>query len=338
MDEDLLKILGVLFVVFVFFLAYLGYKKSLQFFRILGCRMEKFLPLKDDKKYFLKFGYKGRELIVISQSPVMGYLTIEFRRNRVSTTYDDERWAKTVLNSSKLFKLKEIGLKRLIGVHIIGEKIEFVFDARKKNDEFVKEVKDALEFFGEVIDSLKGLPGSSVGLGKEKIRKWLIYYIPVGIFALLSCIGLFSGYGGDSLCEDELFVLGFRVLTPLFLFHFLLTVLLLGKPLHPRRNIPVLFVLYFGGYYLIPRTILDPFNAILDNSEPVQLETRVVDKYPTYGEGFHLKLEGITCSHRVSEGLYKEVDTGDPITLFIKRGAFGVRWVYRYSFRAGDSS
>jgi hypothetical protein len=335
MFEDFLKIIGILLVISVLFWAYLGYKKSLEFLRILGGKIEGFFPLrsslqKDDKKYFLKWGYKGLELILSSKSPVMGYLTVGFRRDKVSTSYDDEKWAKTILRSSKLLKLKEAGLGRLLAVNIRGGKIEFVFSSRKKDEELIKEVNIAFELIGEVIDSLKNLPSSSVGLAKENMRKWLIYS-PVGVVLGLACFGLFSGYGGDALCENDLFMLGFRVLTPVFLVHFLLTLFILGKHLHPKSNVPILLVLYFAGYYLVPLTILDPFNAMLDRSEPVKVETRVVDKYWLYRGGFRLKYEGLKCSHRVSEWRYKKVNIGDRITLYLKSGYFGVRWVYTYT-------
>jgi hypothetical protein len=188
----------------------------------------------------------------------------------------------------------------------------------------------------EVIQSLEGLPSSALGVQKHKLRNWVLYYIPLGIFLLLCALGFYwmeQGYS-DALCEDELYILGFKILTPVFLAHFVLSVLILGKHFHMKAYLLPLFIGYFAGYYLVPLTILEPFNAKFDRSSPKRIEAKIIDKYHLYKRGFRLKLDyAESCSLRVSERFYRKVDVGDTVVLYVKEGAFGVRWAYKYGLK-----
>jgi hypothetical protein len=128
--------------------------------------------------------------------------------------------------------------------------------------------------------------------------------------------------------------LGFKILTPVFLAHFVLSVLILGKHFHLKAYLLPLFIGYFAGSYLVPLTILEPFNAKFDRSSPTRIEAKIIDKYHLYKRGFRLELDyAESCSLRVSESFYRKVDVGDRLVLYVKEGAFGVRWAYKYGVK-----
>jgi len=129
--------------------------------------------------------------------------------------------------------------------------------------------------------------------------------------------------------------LGFKILTPVFLAHFVLSVLILGKHFHPKAYLLPLFIGYYSAvYYLAPLTILEPFNAKFDRSSPTRIEAKIIDKYHLDSGSFRLKLDyAESCSLRVSESFYRKVDVGDTLVLYVKEGAFGVKWAYKYGVK-----
>ncbi len=335
--DDLLKLLVAILLSYQILIIFRHFKKIKGLYESLGAEVKSYIMLK------ASFNVKGKKfnissfkryLTISTPSPVSGYLSIrkEFGRG-FNIYYDDEDWANLVLKTSKLKSLIDIEkLPRLSCVEINGNIIKLEFFKRKIDEELKENIKTAIELLIDVIPSLEGLPASPVGVEKNKLRNQVLYYIPLGIFLFLGTLGIYwkvNGYG-DPLCEDDIFVLGFKVLTPIFIAHFLLVILLLGKHIHLKANILPLLIIYFAGYYLIPQIILAPFNARFDSSQPVQVETKVIKKYHAYRGGFRVVLENTGCSFRVSERLYKRVVVGNTMVLYIKDGAFGVRWAYRY--------
>ncbi len=292
-----------------------------------------------------KFQISAWKYITISTNlPINGYLSIErqFLGGGFDVFYDDEEWADRVLKHSKLLTLiEEKKVPKLSSFEIEGNTLKVRIYTRKIDSKTTEDIKRAIEFMLEVIPSLEGLPSSALGVQKHKLRKWLLYYIPFGIFLLLSALGFYwreQGYY-KALCEGELFILGLKILTPVFLAHFVLSVLILGKHFHMKANLLPLFIGYFAGSYLVPLAILDPFNAKFDRSSPTRIEAKIIDKYHLYRGGFRLKLDyAESCPLRVSESFYKRVDVGDTLVLYVKEGAFGVRWVYKYGRGQKNSS
>ena len=253
------------------------------------------------------------------------------------TFYDDEEWADRVLKHSKLLTLiEEKRVPNLFSFKIEENTLKVEIYTKKIDSKTTEDVKRAIEFMLEVIPSLEGLPSSTLGVQKHRLRNWLLYYTPLGIFLLLSALGFYwreQGYY-KALCEDELYILGFKILTPVFLAHFVLSVLILGKHLHLKAYLLPLFIGYFAGYYLVPLTILEPFNAKFDRSSSTKIEAKIIDKYHLNRGGFRLKLEYAEgCSFRVSESFYRKVDVGDTLVLHVREGAFGVRWAYKYGVK-----
>jgi hypothetical protein len=71
-----------------------------------------------------------------------------------------------------------------------------------------------------------------------------------------------------------------------------------------------------------------------DRSSPTRIEAKIVDKYRLNRGGFRLKLDyAESCSLRVSERFYRRVDVGDTLVLYVKEGAFGVKWAYKYGVK-----
>ncbi len=183
--------------------------------------------------------------------------------------YDDKEWADRVLKHSKLLTLiEEKRVPNLSSFKIEGNTLKVGVYARKIDSKTTEDVKKAIEFMLEVIPSLEGLPSSALGVQKHKPRNWLLFHVPLGIFLLLSALGFYwreQGYY-KALCEGELYILGLKILTPVFLAHFVLSVVILGKHFHLKAYLLPLFIVYFAGYYLVPLAILDSFNAKFDRS------------------------------------------------------------------------
>jgi hypothetical protein len=287
-----------------------------------------------------KFQISAWKYITISTNlSINGYLSIEkkFLGEGFDVFYDDDEWADRVLKHSKLLALiEEERVPNLSSFEIEGNTLKVSISIRKIDSKTTEDVKRAIEFMLEVIPSLEGLPSSALGVQKHKLRNWVLFYIPFGIFLLLSALGFYwreQGYY-KALCEDELYILGFKILTPIFLAHFVLSVLILGKHFHLKAYLLPLFIGYFAGSYLVPLTILEPFNAKFDRSSPTRIEAKIIDKYHLYRRGFRLKLDyAESCSLRVSESFYRKVDVGDTLVLYVKEGAFGVRWAYKYGVK-----
>jgi len=339
--EYFFKLLAVLILALAFFLIVRAYRNVIGLYRSLGAKIISYIPLRailslGDRK----FQISAWQYITISTNlPINGYLSIggKLLGGGFDVLYDDEEWADRVLKHSKLLTLiEEKRVPNLSSFEIEGNTLKVVVYTRKIDSKTTEDVKKAIEFMLEVIPSLEGLPSSTFGVQKHKLRNWVLYYIPLGIFLLLSALGLYwmgQGYY-RALCEDELYILGFKILTPVFLAHFLLSVLILGKHFHLKVNLLPLFIVYFVGYYLVPLTILGPFNARFDRSSPKRIEAKIIDKYRLYRGGFRLKLDYAEgCSLRVSERFYKRVDVGDTVVLYVKEGAFGVRWAYKYGVK-----
>jgi hypothetical protein len=309
----------------------------------LGAKIISYIPLRallslGNRKFQIS-AWKKRGITISTNLPINGYLSIERKLlgGGFDVFYDDKEWADRVLRHSKLLTLiEEKRVPNLSSFKIEGNTLKVSISIGKIDSKTTEDVKRAIEFMLEVISSLEGLPSSALGVQKHKLRNWVLYYIPLGIFLLLSALGFYwmeQGYSG-ALCEDELYILGFKILTPVFLAHFVLSVLILGKHFHLKAHLLPLFIGYFAGYYLVPLTILEPFNAKFDRSSPTRIEAKIIDKYHLYRRGFRLKLEyAESCSLRVSESFYRKVDVGDTLVLYVKEGAFGVRWAYKYGVK-----
>jgi hypothetical protein len=309
----------------------------------LGAKIISYIPLRallslGNRKFQISV-WRNDYITISTNLSINGYLSIERKLlgGGFDVFYDDEEWADRVLKHSKLLTLiEEKRVPNLSSFEIEGNTLKVVVYTRKIDSKTTEDVKKAIEFMLEVIPSLEGLPSSALGVQKHKLRNWVLYYIPFGIFLLLSALGFYwmeQGYS-DALCEDELYILGFKILTPVFLAHFVLSVLILGKHFHLKAHLLPLFIGYFAGYYLVPLTILEPFNAKFDRSSPTRIEAKIMDKYHLYKRGFRLKLDyAESCSLRVSERFYRKVDVGDTLVLYVKEGAFGVRWAYKYGLK-----
>ena len=291
-----------------------------------------------DRKFQISV-WANKHITISTNLSINGYLSIERKLlgGGFDVFYDDEKWADKVLKNSKLLTLiEEKRVPKLSSFKIEGNNLKVKIYTRKIDSKIAEDVKKAIEFMLEVIPSLEGLPSSALGVQKHKLRNWVLFYIPLGIFLLLSALGFYcmkQGYSG-ALCEDELYILGFKILTPVFLAHFVLSVLILRKHFHLKAYLLPLFIGYFAGYYLVPLTILDPFNAKFDRSSPTRIEAKIIDKYHLYKRGFRLKLDyAESCSLRVSESFYKRVDVGDTLVLYVKEGALGLRWAYKYGVK-----
>ena len=292
-----------------------------------------------DRKFQISV-WRNDHLTISTNLSINGYLSIERKLlgGGFNVFYDDKEWADRVLKHSKLLALiEEERVPNLSSFKIEGNTLKVSISTGGKMDsKTTEDVKRAIEFILEVIPSLEGLLSSALGMQKHKLRNWVLFYIPLGIFLLLSALGFYwmeQGYSG-ALCEDELYILGFKILTPIFLAHFVLSVLILGKHFHLKAYLLPLFIGYFAGSYLVPLTILEPFNAKFDRSSPTRIEAKIIDKYHLYKRGFRLKLEyAESCSLRVSESFYRKVDVGDTLVLYVKEGAFGVRWAYKYGVK-----
>ncbi|WP_448587898.1 hypothetical protein [Thermocrinis sp.] len=282
----------------------------------------------DNKVFWMSF-FKNSLTIKTSVS-IDGFLSAE-RGLLGGTSYDDKEWARVVLENSKIMSLKE-NLPHFSSLKISDGTLKITLWMKRMDKGAEEEVKKAIQLLLDVIPSLENLPSSPVGSEKERLRLWILYYIPAGLSLFLMALGFYwltQGYG-DALCEDELFLLGVKVLTPIFLFHLTFSLLVLGKHFHFKTHLPALAVLYFAGFYLIPLAVLNPFNARFDRSEPKRVETKVLKKYHAHRGGHRLVVEYRNCSFRVSERSYKSVYVGDTLVLYLKDGAFGVEWVYRY--------
>jgi hypothetical protein len=339
--EDFFKLLGVLILAFVSFLIVGAYRNIIGLYRSLGAKIISYIP----PRALLslgnrKFQISAWEYITISTNlPINGYLSIEGKLlgEGFDVFYDDEEWADRVLKHSKLLTLiEEKKVPNLSFFEIEGNTLKVKIYTRKIDSKTAEDVKRAIEFMLEVIPSLEGLPSSALGVQKHRLRNWVLFYIPLGIFLLLSALGFYwrkQGYY-KALCEGELYILGFKILTPVFLAHFVLSVLILGKHFHLKAYLLPLFIVYFAGYYLVPLAILGPFNAKFDRSSPTRIEAKIIDKYRLNRGGFRLKLDyAESCSLRVSERFYRRVDVGDTLVLYVKEGAFGVKWAYKYGVK-----
>jgi len=347
--EDFFNLLAVLILAFVSFLIVGAYRNVIGFYRSLGAKIISYIP----QRALLSLGDRefqisaGKYTTISTNLPINGYLSIERKLlgSGFDVFYDDKEWADRVLTHSKLLTLiEEKKVPKLSSFKIEGNTLKVEICTGKIDSKTTEDVKKAIEFMLEVIPSLEGLPSSAIGVQKHRLRNWVLFYIPLGIFLLLSALGFYwreQGYS-DALCEGELYILGFKILTPIFLAHFVLSVLILGKHFHLKaHSIPLflrylgpLFLGYLGGYYLIPLTILDSFNAKFDRSSPTRIEAKIIDKYRLNKGGFRLKLDYAEgCSLRVSESFYKRVDVGDTVVLYVKEGAFGVKWAYKYGVK-----
>jgi hypothetical protein len=321
------KLLAVLILALVSFLIVGAYRNVIGLYRSLGAKIifsifPRALLSLGDRKFQIS---AGKYTTISTNLPINGYLSIERKLlgSGFDVFYDDEEWADRVLKHSKLLTLiEEKKVPKLYSFKIEGNTLKVRIYTRKIDSKTTEDVKKAIEFMLEVIPSLEGLPSSALGVQKHKLRNWVLYYIPLGIFLLLFALGLYwAGQGySDALCEYELYILGFKILTPIFLAHFVLSLLILGKHFHLKAHSIPLFLGYLGGYYLIPLTILDPFNAKFDRSSPTRIETKIIDKYHLHKRGFRLELDYAEgCSLRVSESFYREVDVGDTLVLYVKR-------------------
>ncbi len=339
--DSLYQLLAFFVLVLAFLLVFKGYRNVINLYKSLGAKITSYVPLRavltiGDKKFQISV-WRDEYITISTKLSMNGYLSIERKLfgGGFDVFYDDEEWAQGVLKHSKLMSIiEEKRVPRLSSVRIEGNALKVKFFSRKIDSNTAEDIRKVIELMLEIIPSLERLPSSAVGIQKHKLRNWVIYYIPFGAFLLLSALGFYwreQGYHGP-LCEDEIFILGFKVLTPIFIAHFVLSMLILGKSL--KAHFLPLFILYFAGYYLIPLTILDPFNAKFDRSEPKKIEAKALKKYHLYRGGFRLVLDhNESCSIRVSESFYKRVKVGDTLVLYVKEGAFGVKWVYRYRIK-----
>jgi hypothetical protein len=340
--EDFYKLLAVLILAFVSFLLVRAYRNVIGLYRSLGAKIISYIP----PKALLNLGNRKFQIsawqytTISTNLPINGYLSIKRKLlgDGFDIFYDDKEWADRVLKHSKLLTLiEEKRVPNLSSFKIEGNTLKVGVYARKIDSKTTEDVKKAIEFMLEVIPSLEGLPSSALGVQKHKPRNWLLFHVPLGIFLLLSALGFYwreQGYS-DALCKDELYILGFKILTPVFLAHFVLSVLILGRHFHPKAYLLPLFIGYYSAvYYLAPLTILEPFNAKFDRSSPTRIEAKIIDKYHLDSGGFRLKLDyAESCSLRVSESFYRKVDVGDTVVLYVKEGAFGVRWAYKYGLK-----
>ena len=338
--EESFKFIGLLLVLIFLVLIYKQYKKLIQIYKEIGAEMFFYFP----PKALLKLGSQKIEisylygLVIRTKVSLNGYLSLEKKwlGKSFNTFFDDPSWAKIVLDSSKLILLikPEAQLPHLSSVEILGNTLKIAFYHRKIDQAFKEEIKRAIELLPEVVKSFEGLPSSKIGIVKERLRNWLFYYLPLSIFLIFTAVGIYwrvLGYG-DVLCRDDLFKLGFKLLIPIYLLHLLATYFILGRHFHLRKNLLILIILYFAGYYLIPFVVLEPFNARFDRSEAKRIETIVKGKYVLYGKmgGFFLKLSDLNCPFRVSERLYKKAKIGDKMVFYVKEGVFGLPWAYRF--------
>jgi hypothetical protein len=351
-------LIGIFILLIISFLVYLGYKQMIDFLKSLGAKIERLLPLKaslykGQNIYYLEFSPYG--LKITTNLKVNGYLKItkKFLSSGFDIYYDDKNWADNILNNCKILKLTESNLKRLISIEIIGNKIQIILNTKNPksfksiSEDLLEEAKIALEILQEVVDSINNLTNtfpsnSSISLSKENLRKWLIYYIPIGSFIIISLTTLVLGYWGtDTLCKDDLLINSFKILSIIFLFYLILVITILRKHLQAKINIPILLILYFGGYTLAPFTIIEPLNKMLDKSKPIKIQTTIIDKYTN--DGFYLEFSDFKCNHKIpffkkqnsycsyntSENIYIKLNRGDTVILYIKKGAFNIKWVYK---------
>jgi len=345
-------LIGIFILLIISFLVYLGYKQMIDFLKSLGAKIERLLPLKaslykGQNIYYLEFSPYG--LKITTNLKVNGYLKItkKFLSSGFDIYYDDKNWADNILNNSKILKLTESNLKRFIDIEIIGNKIQIILNTKNPtsfksiSEDLLEEAKIALEILQEVVDSINNLTNtfpsnSSISLSKKNLRKWLIYYIPIGSFIIISLTTLVLGYWGtDTLCKDELFINSFKILSIIFLFYLILVITILRKHLQAKINIPILLILYFGGYMLAPFTIIEPLNKMLDKSEPIKIQTTIIDKYTS--KGFYLEFSDFKCNHqffkkqnsycsyKTSENIYIKLNREDTVTLYLKKGAFNIK-------------
>ncbi len=338
---EVIKLFGLSLGALALLLVLRNYRKIIQLYNELGASDISYVRLKATLKvehcliemsYLYGFSLK-------TKIPLTGYLSLEkkFLGKGVNTFFDDPYWAKVILENSRLSSLfgHKAKFPHLSSVEILGDKLKLTFSSRKIDPTLKDELKRAIARLPEVVKSLEGLPSSKIGLKKERIRNWLLYYLPLGVFIILSAVGLYwlsLGYD-HALCKDGLLILGFKVLTPIFLIHFLTTCLILGKNVNLKKHLFILLVLYFAGYYLIPLTVLEPFNARFDQSKPKRIETTIKSKYISYSKynrGSYLVLDNLPCPFRVSEKLYNRAKIGDKMVLYVKDGALGLPWAYRY--------
>jgi len=80
---------------------------------------------------------------------------------------------------------------------------------------------------------------------------------------------------------------------------------------------------------------------MLDKSEPIKIQTTIIDKYTS--NGFYLKFSDFKCNYKIpffkkqnsycsyktSENIYKKLNRGDTVTLYLKKEAFNIKWVYK---------
>lgn len=337
MNNIIYNLLAVLMLIFVVILLFIQFKKIKDLCESIGAKIKSYIPFKafinlDGREFNINI--YGGYVNVCTFSPVNGYISIKKKLSKgFNIYYDDKEWADLILKKSNLKSIIETEkFSRFFCIEINGKDIKIEFFNRKIDEEFKENIKKAIELLLEIISSLEGLPSSLIGVEKNRLRNLIIYYIPLGIFVFLFVLGIYwqvKGYG-KPLCEDEIFVLGFKILTPIFIFHFLLTFLLLGKNMHFKRHILAILIIYFAGYGLIPQTAIVAFNARFDSSQPIKIETKIKSKYSAYRGGFRLILENTGCSFRVSEKLYKKAKVGDILVLYVKNGAFDVKWAYKY--------
>ncbi len=358
-------LLPVIFLVLIVLLWYVGYSRHrrelFEFYSSLGARYmgNRWLifPLAELEldgvrvKIYTEGGQGFYALKASVELNPVGYLKLWqgnildrtlFRKpylENIFVEYEDKDWAEKILNREdfknwviELFSLPalnsfEIKNKRLTLSWHLGGMSRFKKVVKKED------VLSALKILVDISQRINSMPSAKVY--KEDLRNWLTLKLPVLTTLFLITVGFAGGfYRYKPLCDHEILLVGFKVLTPIIILYTALVLFLVGAPtLGQRVILKTLFVCLvctpFIGLFFFTW-----LNGHFDSSEPETIKDTITSKYYLIRGGHRILLAELHknrwCdSLSVSEGFYIKAKVGDKVEYAVKKGFLGVPWLYR---------
>lgn len=259
--------------------------------------------------------------------------------DNIFVEYEDKDWAEQILNRED-FKNWVIELFSLPGVNFLEIKdktltLAWHLGGMSRFKKVVKkeDVLSALKILVGISQRINSMPSAKVY--KEDLRNWLTLKLPVLTTLLLIAIGLAGGfYRYNPLCDHEILLVGFKVLTPIIILYTALVLFLVGaSTLGQRVILKTLFVCLVCTPF-ISLFFFMWLNGRFDSSEPETIRDTITRKYYLIRGGHRILLSELHKSRwcdslSVSEGFYMKAEVGDKVEYVIKKGFLGVPWLYR---------
>ncbi len=252
---------------------------------------------------------------------------------------EDKDWAEKILNRED-FKNWVIELFSLPGVNFLEIKdktltLAWHLGGMSRFKKVVKkeDVLPALKILVGISQRMNSMPSAKVY--KENLRNWLTLKLPVLTTLFLISVGFAGGfYRYKPLCDHEILLVGFKVLTLIIILYTAFVLLLVGaSTLGQRVILKTLFVCLVCTPF-ISLFFLMWLNGRFDSSKPEVIRDTIARKYYLIRGGHRILLSELHKSRwcdslSVSEGFYMKAKVGDKVEYEVKRGFLGVPWLYR---------